>query len=211
MSEERLTALAPELRRDITPEEVNALAIRRYEGEVLLVATEADAARAAADFAQETVVGFDTETRPAFRVGVSYPPALVQVATARAVYLFQLQRGDHGAVLAALLDSPTVKAGVGLADDLRQLRQVFHFESHGLVDLGIVARRHGIARSGVRTLAALFLGCRVPKGAKTSNWAHPRLTRQQVAYAATDAWVCRELYLRFEALGLLQREKTGKR
>ncbi|HEY5896703.1 MAG TPA: hypothetical protein VIV54_04005, partial [Burkholderiales bacterium] len=73
--------------RAITPEALNALDIRRYEGEVLIVANEADAARAAEDFAAERVVGFDTETRPSFRVGESHPPALAQIATARAVYL----------------------------------------------------------------------------------------------------------------------------
>ena len=52
-------------------------------------------------------------------------------------------------------------------------------------------------------LAAIFLGFRIPKGARTSNWAAPRLTEAQVAYAATDAWVCREIYLRMEALEFL--------
>ncbi len=195
--------------RAITPESINALDIRRYEGEVLIVASHADVARAAEDLAAERVVGFDTETRPSFRVGESHPPALAQIATARAVYLFQLQRIDHSALLARLLGSDTVKAGVGVADDLRQLRQVFHFEPRGFVDLGIVARRHGLEKTGVRTLAALFLGCRIPKGTKTSNWAHPRLTRQQIAYAATDAWVCRELYLKFEELGLFWNSGSG--
>jgi|SRR5882672_1351719 len=196
-------ALPVEFLRAITPEAINALAIRRYEGEVRLVETPADLERAAADFAVERVVGFDTETRPAFRPGERYPPALAQVATGRAVYLIQLARVDASAVLAALLGSATVKAGVGLADDVRALRQRFDFAPAAMVDLGAVARRHGIERSGVRALAALFLGTRIPKGAKTSNWAAPRLTPAQVAYAATDAWACRELYLRFAALRLL--------
>jgi ribonuclease D len=197
-------ALPVEFLRPITSEAINALPIRRYEGEVHLVATRDQAERAAADFAAERVVGFDTETRPAFRAGVSYPPALVQAATARAVYLFQLAQLDFGPVLAALLGSgSTAKAGVGVADDLRQLRQVFDFTPAAIVDLGAVARRHGLERSGVRALAALFLGIRIPKGTKTSNWAARRLSPAQVAYAATDAWACRELYLRFEAMRLL--------
>jgi ribonuclease D len=187
----------------ISREAINALPIRRYEGEVHLIATPAELERAAADFAAERVVGFDTETRPAFRVGERYPPALVQAASAHAVYLFPLARLDCSAVLAALLGSATVKAGVGLADDVRALRSVFDFTPAALVDLGEVARRHGVERSGVRALAALFLGIRIPKGAKTSNWAARRLSSAQVAYAATDAWACRELYLRFEAMRLL--------
>ena len=190
--------------RTISPEEINALPIRRYEGEVRLVATRDEMARAAADFARERVVGFDTETRPSFRVGESHPPALAQAATARAVYLFALQQIDFAGLLGNLLSSKTTtKAGVGLGDDLRQLRKTFAFEAAAIVDLGAVARRHRLEKSGVRALAALFLGFRIPKGAKTSNWAARRLSPQQVAYAATDAWVCRELYLRFEALNLL--------
>ena len=197
-------ALPVEFLHGISREAINELAVRRYEGEVRLVATAEDLERAAADFAVERVVGFDTETRPAFRVGQHYPPALVQVATGRAVYLFQLARLECSGVLAPLLGAAaTVKAGVGLAEDLRQLKAMFDFTPAAIVDLGSVARRHGLERSGVRALAALFLGIRIPKGTKTSNWAAPRLSRAQVAYAATDAWVCRELYLKFEALALL--------
>ena len=193
-----------EFMRAVSREAVNALPIKRYEGEVQLVASREDAEHAAADFAAERVVGFDTETRPAFRAGQRYAPALVQAATARAVYLFQLAALDCAPVLAALLASnATVKAGVGVAEDLRQLREVFAFTPAAIVDLGAVARRHGLERSGVRALAALFLGIRIPKGTKTSNWAARRLSSAQIAYAATDAWACRELYLRFEAMRLL--------
>ena len=188
----------------ITPEQVNALPIGRYEGEVCLVERPEHLERAAADLLQESVVGFDTETRPAFKVGQSYPPALAQFAGARAVYLFALQRVDCSAVLRELLSSERiVKAGVGLADDLRALSKSFEAKPKSLVDLSTVAKRHGVKKTGVRTLAALYLGFRIPKGTKTSNWAAPRLSAQQVTYAATDAWACRELYLRFRELGLL--------
>jgi ribonuclease D len=190
--------------RALSREAINELPVRRYDGEVLLIGSAEDLARAAADCAQERVVGFDTETRPSFRVGESHPPALAQVATARAVYLFPLLRLDCSATLAALLSSEkTTKAGVGLADDVNALRRQFDFAPAAMVDLGAVARRHGLEKSGVRALAAGFLGFRIPKGTKTSNWAARQLSAQQVAYAATDAWACRELYLKFEELGLL--------
>lgn len=190
--------------RSISRDDINALPIRRYEGEVRLVATHEDLERARAEFAAERVTGFDTETRPSFRVGESHPPALAQVATARAVWIFPLQRMNCASVLGELISSKTtVKAGVGLGEDLRQLRKSFAFEPHSIVDLGAAARRHKLEKSGVRALAAMFLGFRVPKGAKTTNWAAQRLSPQQVAYAATDAWACRELYLKFEELGVL--------
>jgi len=197
--------LPHDLARTISRDDINALPIRRYEGAVRLVATREDVERAAADFAAERVVGFDTETRPSFRAGASHPPALAQAATARAVWLFPLQRMDFSALLGELLSSKTtVKAGVGLGEDLRQRRKSFAFEPAAIVDLGAVARRHGLEKSGVRPLAAMFLGMRIPKGAKTTNWATRQLSPQQIAYAATDAWACREIYLRFEERGLLK-------
>ena len=194
----------PEFLRAVSREEINELPIRRYDGEVRLVASAQDLEPAMEDLLGETVIGFDTETRPAFHVGETYLPCLAQAATARAVVLFQLARADFSAPLAEILSSEgIVKAGVGLEDDLRQMKKLFAFEQNAVVDLGTVARSHGLKQSGVRYLAALFLGIRIPKGTKTSNWAARRLSPQQVAYAATDAWVCRELYLRFRELGMI--------
>jgi ribonuclease D len=196
--------LPPELLRVVSRDDINALDIRRYEGEIVLVESPAELERAMADLRAERVAGFDTETRPAFHVGQSYPPSLAQLATARAVYLFPLQRQDFSAPLRELMGSPAlVKAGISVRDDLRALENMFPFEKAAIVDLGHVAKKHGLQQTGVRNLAGLFLGFRIPKGAKTTNWAARRLSPQQLVYAATDAWACRELYLRFEALGLL--------
>jgi ribonuclease D len=197
-------ALPADLQREISREAMLELPIRRYEGEILLVETVQALERAAADIFQEESIGFDTETRPAFRKGESHPPALAQVATARAVYLFPLQRLDFSGTLGELLaEKAIVKAGVALAEDLRQLQSLFAFEPAGVTDLGHAAKRHGLKQTGLRNLAGIFLGARITKGAKTTNWAARRLTTQQMTYAATDAWICRELYLRFRELELI--------
>jgi ribonuclease D len=190
--------------RSISRDDLADLPIRRYEGTVSLVATAKELEQARADFRQERVVGFDTETRPSFKKGEHHLPCLVQAATARAVYLFQLSRLDVFPALVELLArGETVKAGVGLAHDMRQLKLVFPFTVNNVLDLGVVARRRGLGQTGVRNLAGILLGFRIPKGNRTSNWATPRLSPAQITYAATDAWACRELYLRFESLGLL--------
>lgn len=190
--------------RAISRGDMANLPIRRYEGEVCLVTTPQDRARALADIRHESVVGFDTETRPSFRKGESHPTCLVQVATASAVHLFQLRRPDVSRILAELLvDSRIVKAGVALAHDLRSLKLVFPFMEQNVLDLGVVARRCGLEQTGLRNLAGIFLGFRIPKGTRTSNWAAAQLSAQQITYAATDAWVCRELFLRFQSLGLI--------
>jgi ribonuclease D len=196
-------ALPAELQRNVSREEINELPIRRYEGPVHVIASAHDLAPAMADILQEPVVGFDTETRPAFRPGESYPPSLAQIATARAAYIFQVSRPEIAAAAAQVLSQEhIVKAGVGMADDLRALKKVIAFTEKSIVDLGDLARRQGLKQTGVRNLAGLFLGFRIPKGTKTSNWARHQLTPQQITYAATDAWACRELYLRFRELGL---------
>lgn len=191
------------LARSISAEQMANLPVRRYDGRICMVTTPQALEDALADMREEAVVGFDTETRPAFAKGERYLPCLVQAATARAVYLFQFRGLDVFPALVELLEAPRiVKVGVSLAGDIRELQQVFPFEARNTLDLGVIARGHGFGQTGVRNLAGIFLGYRVPKGARTSNWAAPRLTPQQITYAATDAWICRELYLRFQAFGL---------
>src|SRR5687767_15429659 len=133
-------SLPPELLRHVSREEVNALPIRRYEGAVHVIAAPGELAPAMDDILQETLVGFDTETRPAFRPGESYPPSLAQIATARAVYLFQVRHREVAQAVAEVLGNEhVIKAGVGTADDLRSLKKLIQFTEKSVVDLGAVA------------------------------------------------------------------------
>jgi ribonuclease D len=183
---------------------MSKLPILRYDGSVHVVAGQSDLQHAMQDILQESVLGFDTETRPAFRPGESYLPSVAQFATASAVYLVPVQqRKLFGAMREILASGKIIKAGVSVTDDLRNLKKLFDFDERSVVDLGKVAERHGLQQTGVRNLAGIFLGARIPKGAKTTNWAARRLTPRQIAYAATDAWVCRELYLRFKELNMV--------
>jgi ribonuclease D len=204
MNRDPTAAPPPETADRISREAMNELPIRRFEGSVRVVAGEPDLRHAMRDIGQEGVVGFDTETRPAFRPGESYLPSLVQFATADAVYLLQVQQQDFSGALREILSSEQIiKVGVSVADDMRNLKKLFEFEERSVLDLGKVAKRHGLKQTGVRNLAGIFLGARIPKGAKTTNWAVRRLTPQQIVYAATDAWACRELYLRFRELKMV--------
>ena len=204
MSRDPTAALPSESAKAISRVEMGALPIRRYEGPVHVVAGHQNLQHAMQDIVQERVVGFDTETRPAFRSGDRYLPALVQFATASAVYLLLAQQQElFGAMREILSSEKIIKVGVSVTDDMRNLKKLFEFDERSVVDLGKVAKRHGLKQTGVRNLAGIFLGTRTPKGAKTTNWAARRLTPRQIAYAATDAWTCRELYLRFEELKMV--------
>ena len=195
--------LPGELLREISKEALAELPIQRYEGRIVLLENISEAEKVLKNLLQDEVLGFDTETRPAFKPGESYLPSLVQLAAADAVYLFQVQRHDFSAVLREVFSNANAKAGVSVADDLKNLRKLFEFHDANVVDLGKVAKSHGMKQTGIRNLTGILLGTRIPKGAKTTNWAAPRLTPQQVTYAATDAWACRVLYLRLKELALL--------
>ncbi len=188
----------------ITREALNDLPVQRYEGPIHFVDTPALLHAARLDILGERALGFDTETRPAFSKGESYLPSIVQVATANGVHIFPLRYTDTHGLLGEMLAAQNIaKIGVALAYDLRTLKQVLPFQERHIVDLGIIAKRHRYEQTGVRNLAGLLMGYRIPKGAKTTNWSAPNLTPAQIAYAATDAWVCRELYLKFEAVGMI--------
>ena len=188
----------------ITREALNDLPVQRYEGPIHFVDTPALLHAARLDILGERALGFDTETRPAFSKGESYLPSIVQVATANGVHIFPLRYTDTHGLLGEMLAAQNIaKIGVALAYDLRTLKQVLPFQERHIVDLGIIAKRHRYEQTGVRNLAGLLMGYRIPKGAKTTNWSAPHLTPAQIAYAATDAWVCRELYLKFEAVGMI--------
>ena len=191
------TQPAHSFRSEISREEIALLPMGQYGGPVCVVRSDAQAAAAVRRLQRERVLGFDTETRAAFRKGESYPPALVQLAATRVVYLFQLHSLTGLGGLEAILSAPDiVKAGVSLAYDLRKLNEVRPFAPAGFVELQQMTDQLGIRNNGVRGLVAIVLGFRISKGAQRSNWALPRLSRAQIAYAATDAWACREIYLR---------------
>jgi ribonuclease D len=190
--------------RQIAHDELMLLPILRYPGPIHLVTTPAELQSARQTIRHEHVVGLDTETRPTFRKGQSHPPSLVQIATSKAVYLFQLARLDCSVTLTDVLSHPRIaKVGIALHQDLLDLQKLFPFEAKNVIDLGEVAKKAGYEQTGVRNLTGLFLKGRITKGAQTSNWAQRDLSDRQLCYAATDAWVCRELYLRFEKFALL--------
>ena len=192
------------LRRRLSSEEVNALPLCHFEGHVHVVRSEEDWQCALPHLREESVLGFDTETRPSFRKGRRNAPALIQLATAQAVYPIQLAWMPFGPDLAALLANPAqVKAGVGIRDDMRDLAKLHDFEPAGLVDLGGVARAHKLPSQGLRSLTANFFGWRISKGSQCSNWSLPELSAKQIAYAATDAWIGRLIFMRMCELGLI--------
>jgi len=191
-------------KRHITKAEINELPMRQYEGTIHLCRTAEEAEAAAEKLLQETLLGFDTETRPAFRKGESYDPSLLQLATESEVYLFQIQQcGLPPSLIKVLSDPDIIKAGVALDRDVSELKEMAHFEPAGFVELATFAREARIKNLGLRGLTAILFGIRISKKEQVSNWARRELTESQQIYAATDAWLGRLIYLEFDRAGLI--------
>ena len=185
----------------MTKEQIRARPIRKYQGPIHLIRDAEQIEPAVRQLEEETVLGFDTETRPAFRAGQCYLPAVLQLAGEHAAYVFQLRHCRLPKPLRRLLANPRiVKAGVAIDRDLKDLNKLAPFKPAGFVDVGELAKQAGCMNHGLRGLAALLLEFRVSKNAQTSNWAQKILTRDQIEYAATDAWVSRELYHELQRL-----------
>ena len=184
------------MRVSITKSEINEKPLLQYEGSYTLVNRQEDLGAVLEDVRKESLLGFDTETRPAFRKGESYLPSLLQLGGESHVWIFQLQQLDVLDDLFAILADPEIiKAGVAIDRDVLELRELQDFNPGGFRDLGKMAESRGFLKTGLRPLAALLLDGRVSKGAQVSNWATKELSRKQELYAATDAWVSRRLYL----------------
>lgn len=191
-----LNALDPNYPTTIAKEAVNELPLARFTRTVHLVTTPAAEALAVRELAAERIIGFDTESRPAFRKGDNFPPSLVQLAGSASVFLFQVNRLGGLTGLLPLLEAPALKkVGVALHDDIRRLQRITPFEPSGFEEISDLSRDLGVVPTGLRSLSAIFMGVRISKNAQLSNWARPSLTRKQITYAATDAWISRELYL----------------
>lgn len=179
--------------------------LRRYEGPITVVRTEKQRTRALKEMEGETLLGFDTETRPVFKKGRKPgPPSLIQLATAERAYVFQINiLSLCNGMCDLLADEDIIKTGVAVRDDILGLQRLADFKPAGFIDLSDVTAKAKMQTHGLRNMAANLLGFRISKSAQCSNWAKDKLTPQQINYAATDAWVSRELYVALADLGLI--------
>ena len=179
---------------------VAALPAARFPGRIVIVDREDQVGAACGDLRRHRVIGFDTETRPSFRAGVSYKVSLLQLSTPDTCYLFRLTRIRlDNRILKVLGSREIIKVGADIMGDIRSLHALRDFKADGFVDLQHEAIRWGIEEKSLRKLSAIVLGERVSKAQRLSNWEAEQLTPQQQEYAATDAWVCPRILEHLEA------------
>lgn len=173
---------------------------------IRVIATPREALQACTELAAVPHLGFDTESKPTFRVGeLSDGPHIVQLATPEQAWIFQLHDpACRGPVAELLAHAGVIKAGFGLGDDRKRITAKLGREPEGVLELNAVFRERGYRKEmGVKGAVAVLFQRRYIKSKKaaTSNWAQPRLTEAQLVYAANDAWAAIRV---FHALGLAQ-------
>ena len=184
-----------EVKITITAEEINNLPLRTFSGKTHVISNPDQLGKIVAEIASHKVVGFDTETRPSFKKGQVFQVSLLQLAIPNKVYLIRLNYTGVTEELANLFSNPAIiKTGVGIRDDLKALQKLRMFEPASCYDLSNLAKQAGLQVESVKKLTALLLGFRISKSAQTSNWEALTFTQKQIEYAATDAWVCLELF-----------------
>lgn len=184
----------------ITNDEINEMPVGHFPGRMLVVDSEERMREAERILRGVTVVGYDTETRPSFQKGVKYDMALVQISTADTALLFRVKLAPLSDAIRAMLSSSEVlKIGAAIRDDIRGMHKVAEFIPAGFIDLQSVVKLWDIEELSVKKMAAIVLGIKVSKAQRLTNWEAVRLTEPQQDYAAMDAWVCREVYLRLKA------------
>lgn len=179
----------------LTAEELELLPLEQFEGDIEVVETIERSIVAAKEMANETMLGFDTETRPSFKRGVSYKTALLQLSTDKKAWLIRLNKTGLADCIVAILEDPKIlKAGVAIRDDIKGLQKWHNFTPGNFIELQNMAAENGIEDFSLKKLAAHVMGIRISKRQRLSNWEADSLTIAQQNYAATDAWVGLECY-----------------
>jgi len=196
---QRTKETSPVITKTVNPD----LPLAHFEGRIVVIETEKQEQRAIKYLSDQKVLGFDTETKPMFIPGKRNGnlAALLQLATDKRAYLFRLNKLTLSPEMASLLANKKVlKVGAAIHEDLRQLQAIYPFKPAGFVDIQRIVHHYGIAEKSVKKLAALVLQIHISKNQQLSNWENEKLTKSQCLYAATDAWVCREIFQRLQKI-----------
>ena len=166
-----------------------------FYGKIYVVTSPVEAENVVDYLLSQPILGFDTETRPAFEKGKRYYCSLLQVSTRTDCFLFRLNKtGLCPAVVRLLGDEQVTKVGLAWNNDMLSLRQLGSFKPGRFIDLQDMVRELGVEDQSLVKIYANLFGERISKAERLSNWERSELTDKQMEYAAIDAWACVRIY-----------------
>lgn len=188
----------------IAKEDVSKYPLLQFNGRVTVVDDSKKINQHCEMISRCNIIGFDTETKPAFQKGVSYDISLIQLSADNHVFLFRIDKiGLHKALLGILSNPNILKVGIDIKNDLAGLKKIQTFKESNFLDLNILALENGFKSIGAVKLSIMLLGFRVSKRQRLSDWSANQLTQAQIEYAAIDAWICPKILQAFKEFSLL--------
>lgn len=179
----------------ITKEEITDLPVVDFKGEIREVSSLDECNEAVLFLQDQTILGFDTETRPSFKKGILNKVALIQLSTKDVCFLFRLNKIGFPDSLVSLLSNKEVrKIGISLKDDFQALRRTKPFTPNGFVDIQQIIHDFGIQEKSLQKIFAILFHQKISKSQRLTNWESNELTDSQKKYAAIDAWACLEIF-----------------
>lgn len=167
-----------------------------FAGTISVISTLEELENAYAELKKANVLGFDTETRPTFTKGhADLFVAIVQFATDNHAWIIRTSILKLPSKLREILEDPKItKVGFSTHDDIKRLQRYHPLVPANLIDLQLLAKKAKLTELSLKKLSERFLHVSVSKSARLSNWEAEELTPKQLDYAATDAWLCYQLY-----------------
>ena len=192
---------------NITPEAIAELPLKQFAGRIVVVDTIDSLKGALKMIGAHSIMGFDTESKPSFQKGKMNKVCMLQLSLHDTCFIFRLNKIGLSNELVHILSNPSItKVGLSVRDDFHELAKLKHFHPAGFVDLQKYAEDFAIQDKSLKKLSALILGIRISKSQQTSNWEAETLTEPQLIYAATDAWVCLEMYKKLREVESLHKK-----
>lgn len=179
----------------ISKEQISALQIASFQGEITVVDTPENLSSAVQMLEREKLIGFDTETKPSFKKGHINNVALMQLSTIDHCFLFRLNRLGMGEEISRLMENESItKIGLSIHDDFNVMHRSSHVVPRGFVELQSLVKDYHIEDISLQKIYAIIFGEKISKGQRLTNWEAESLSPQQQRYAATDAWACLRIY-----------------
>lgn len=194
---DRMSEVNCSLKKSITNDEMSELPLSSFEGTIHLIERIEEVIPALDYLKNQTLLGFDTETKPSYSKGQNNPVSLLQLSTSDQAFLFRINMiGLPPGLIKILASHKILKIGVAIRDDIKILQKISHFKPSGFIELQTLVEEYGIENFSLKKLSAIVLGFRISKSQRLTNWDASELTEPQQVYAATDAWVAYEIYTR---------------
>lgn len=179
----------------IPKEKVSELPIVEFTGNIYVIDSMSKMNMAINALRKELVVGFDSETKPAFARGKLNKVALLQVSTFSECYLFRINKiGIPDKLKSFLEDKNIKKIGLSLNNDIIGLKRITDINPEGFIDLQKRVNEYAIVDMSLQRIYAIIFGKKISKSQRLTNWEAPTLTTAQQKYAALDAFSCLEIY-----------------